>query len=181
MFKRGRPMDFMVITSILLTIVIVVLILSFVKNAFKIVLIIFFVFGLVLGIGTFLVLKEAKDLKDNFLVEDKLFLLNNNDKIITAFSLIDIKTEDSLKPKKSSDMVIYQNALNKSDFTNLTADYYKVMLFNLSVFDNSLENGLSLPNEESTNITKEEVMAAPWVPPILRSVRPSWPPVSARH
>ncbi|MBR9690927.1 hypothetical protein GOV08_04555 [Candidatus Woesearchaeota archaeon] len=142
---------------IVIVAVIIALIFSFVKNAFKALMLSFLIISLVLGLATFFVFKDAMELKEKFLTEDKLMVLKNSENVYTAVSFVDISSMNSLNIISKSEIETIKQSIETEDFSQLTAKYYKVMIFNLSAFDDSLKDGVVYRGDMEMNITKEQI------------------------
>lgn len=153
-------MEALPIIAILLTIIIVILVFSIIKSLFKAAITAFMLVLLLLGLGTYLVYKDAMDLKENLNTQEKLLVLKNNEKVYAAFSIKELNNLENMKIANQDQLNIISDSIKNDDFNNLSNEYYKLLIFNLSAFNKSISDGIKLDTGEmSLDLSKEQVIS----------------------
>ena len=145
-------MDIISILALVVLIILIYMVFKVTTKILKIVSLVFIgiiVISFVLG---FFIVRDAKDFRENFPVEEKKILLLNEDEIITAFSTkvddVNITSQDELDELNS----LYK--LEKYD--DMLDDSYKMMIFNFSVVEDSKADEFEF---DGMTITKEQIIA----------------------
>ena len=127
------------IIGIILIIILFKIIKSLVKTALLVI-----VFLLIIGvIGGFFVFRDVQDLKENFFVQEKLFLLVDQDEVIQGFEAteFDFDTISFLGPSELSDI---EKNYESGNYQEILGDYYKIIILKKELFSS---------NDDFANVT----------------------------
>lgn len=152
-------MTILPIISIILLTIMIVLIFSIIKNLFKAVFLSLFVISLAFGIGAYFIYQDIIDIKENFNSQDKLLILVENEKVLTGVSIKELNDIENFKPLNESYIKIFEDSYANQEFIDFTDKYYKILLYNLSAFSASLDNGINLGDgNNELSMSKEQIM-----------------------
>ncbi len=135
---------------------VVFLVIKLLKKVVKIVFTLILLAIIVLGVFTFLIYKDANEFKDKIVNEDSLYLLKDNNELLTG--LIFKTNEDDL-PRTISNEEFNNYQSNLNNLAEINKGYYKVFIFELSAFQDVDEvdfSGLKLTKNDIDNILKGE-------------------------
>lgn len=145
----------------LLLILVICIILSFLFLGWKkgliisIILIILFI-----SVFTYLIVKDVNDLQKNIMTKDKLFVLKDGKKVISAFSfstIENIELNNTIRVMKLDELNSIENDLNIGYTKDLKSRYYKIIVFNKEMFNETIKNGLNYDiGEQTIQITKTD-------------------------
>ncbi len=151
-------MEIMFIIILIIFVFLAALIIILVKKILKIfffISILLLVFVLSFGIFIY---QDVVDIKENFVSSNKLFLLEDNNEILTGIIIIGDETVFIDENQVNT----YTNYLQEKDYESLLGDNYKFMLVKLDIL-NELKDEYEMLDE---TVTKEELFT------IFRSEEP---------
>ncbi|MFA6088394.1 MAG: hypothetical protein WC755_00890 [Candidatus Woesearchaeota archaeon] len=154
-------MDFLMIGILILTIVAIVLIFKFIKHLLiAIALTLVLLFLILAGIG-FAAFLDVQDFQKH--ANDKnLLILEDNDKIISAISLVPNAENEDEKM-----MFLQSNSFTKPlDYNSLHNSYYKIVEIDLIVSEKIFSNSIIMPigeEKDEINVTITKEMALQWI------------------
>ena len=123
-------MDILIISTVTF-IIIVVLLYLFTKSIPKTIgftIGIFLIIELILG---FMIYLDAMELKDNFPLEEKTFLLSHNNNYVAGFKIADIRElQNNAEFLTSAQIQSYQN----QPLQNILTNSYKLIIINSNIF-----------------------------------------------
>lgn len=152
-------MDYLILTSILIVIAIIVALFVFVKG-WKAWALSSLAIVLAMSIGTYFLYADVMDIKENIMIKNKLIVLKDKDLAVTAFSFSTLENigPDSIKPFTSEELKIVDKAIKSDDFSELEKTYYKIVVFDYTMFKDSLEDGIKYSTDGNTlEVSEEEV------------------------
>jgi hypothetical protein len=158
--KRGFTMNLVIIFWLILAIVVLIVTFILIKGILKAIMISIFIILLLTAAFTFFVVKDALDLKENFMGKEKLMVLKENETVLAAFSFKSISEKDnlSINALKNEKFKVIERAIKSDNFSGLNENYYKVFVFDYSAFNNSLANGISFPIEKKElSLDRDEI------------------------
>ncbi|OVE74676.1 hypothetical protein BVX95_01500 [archaeon D22] len=123
--------------------VIILFVLSFklLKNVVKAALVVLMIISLVsLAFGIY-VYRDVQDIQENFLTEDKLFIFEDDGNIISAFTAKSLNLED-IEFKTDAQIANLSEYLSENSYDALLADNYKVISFDMTIFDAIIDKGI---------------------------------------
>lgn len=117
-----------------------------VKSIIKALMFSLLIISLIIGVGAFFVVKDAIDLKNNFMDHEKLMVLKDGDTVYAAFTFKNISLDkgETLNSLGSDNISQLEESIKRNDYSNYKASYYKIIIFNYSAFNNSLSEGLKI-------------------------------------
>ncbi|PLW80370.1 hypothetical protein C0585_02770 [Candidatus Woesearchaeota archaeon] len=129
--------------ALLIYVIIIVLVFKLVKSAIKTLLIAILLFGIILAGTTYFVVKDLKDMQENFPDQPKLILLGDGEKLLAGFTAVDI-TSDNLRYLSDEELSKLSNYYVEEDYDTLLDINYKFFLFNLSMYDEVIAEGVEI-------------------------------------
>ncbi len=121
------------LVAIILAIIIILAILKFVFKMVKLVFwiaVILFIITSVMGIFTY---RDALDIKENLETQPKIFLLKENENIITGFSLESF--DEVSEYFDSTKISAYQKDFKDKNYKEMLGENYKMFIFDKDAFD----------------------------------------------
>jgi len=117
------------IIGIIIFVIIAVFLFLVLKKVVKTIMILVGIIIIVLLVGTYFVYKDAQDMQENFQTSPNVFLLEQDDKIISGFQQV----PDSEEPMPINDLSDY--SIYPEDLAELKGDNYKLISFKQEAFD----------------------------------------------
>lgn len=133
-------MEIILIVGIILFILIGIIIFKIIGKIVKTLSILMSILTIVMLIGGIFVYLDAKDLKENFSVEKKLFVLDYDDVLLSGFTLKDMAVDGMPEVLSKEVLSEYSNYYSNNDMKSIQGEeYYKVFVFKKELFDDVLE------------------------------------------
>ncbi len=124
-------MDIMLFSSLTLMIFIIALILIIVEKTIKAIafsILTLIIFSVIFGS---FVVQDMRSLKENFLNDDKLIILQNKDEFITA-----LIAGEELRYLNAEETLFYTTYIKERFYNTLLDDYYKIIFINVEALEN---------------------------------------------
>jgi hypothetical protein len=152
-------MDLAVSFWIIIMIFAIALSFVLVKSIIKALMFSLIIITLILGVGAFFVIKDAIDIKDNFMENEKLMVLKDGDNVLAAFTFKNLSMQkEVLSPLDAKGILQIEASIRKNDYSQLKDVYYKIAVFNYSAFNSSLSKGLRIAfGNDEIILTGDEV------------------------
>ena len=113
-----------------------------------------------LAISTYMIIKDVKDIQSKIMSEEKLFVLKDGKKVVSAFSIASLENiteKNTIHVLTADELKAVESDLSIGYTKNLKAKYYRTIVFEKSMFDETLSNGLSYDSgEQRISLTKSD-------------------------
>lgn len=145
--------DLIIILAIIAGLIGLILMWKLVKGAFKM---LFFLLGVamlfVLVLFSFVYFDYA-DLKENLPNSSKVIIITDNRSILTGFITTNFTDIKDQKPLSNYDIGTLSLAYATERYDLILGDNYILFMIDINVFNNSIENGVTIPMDENSNFT----------------------------
>jgi len=128
-----------------------------IKSILKALMIALLIALLIGGIAGLLVYRDVTDLRDNFASEPKLLLLESGEQIITGAIVGNSTKNMSAVPE--SDLKAYNELYINGSYSELRANFTRVIIFNEDFFSDGLPETVELEEFLPETFDKEEMMS----------------------
>lgn len=110
----------------------------------KVIAIALLILSILIGLSTFFLYQDVSDIQKNIMIKEKLFILKDGNNTITAFSLIDLNnmSKQNITAFGNDEIKKFDAIIKNKDYSSLKSKYYKTIIFDKSVFNKTLNNGL---------------------------------------
>ena len=102
------------------------------------------------GIGAFLVVMDARDLSENFVTERNLFLLTNGSTVIFG---VEVSGESGSELVNGTELARFSEFLEERDYKRVKGEYYKLILIDASIAGEDFASA-SAVDERSDSLVK---------------------------
>ncbi len=153
-------MDLGLISWVIITLVAIGLTFVLIKGVIKAVMLSLSIISVLLLIFAFFVVRDVMDLQQNAMAKDKLVVLKDKDTVLAAFSFVNFTdVQKSITALKKSDLDTNGQNIKNDDLSKYKDQYYKVIIFDISAFNDSLDNGISYGDQgNQIALSKDEVL-----------------------
>lgn len=127
--------------AIIIYIIVIVLLFKLLRSVVKTILLGMLLVLAVFGVVTYLVYVDATDFYENFPNSSKTFYLGDGENLLAGVSMVSF-TESNMTYIKLKELEELEGSYSDEDFKDMIKDDYKIFIFDISIFNESLEEGM---------------------------------------
>ena len=107
------------------------------------------------GIGGFLVVMDARDLSENFANESNLFLLTNGSTVVFG---VEVAGEDGPVIVNGTELSRFSEFLGEGDYKQIKGEYYKLVLIDASIVEGDFTSATAVEERSDSLVKRTETV-----------------------
>jgi len=131
-------MEYVLIFALIFAVLLWTVFVRMVKGALKTAFIVMLVFSLLMSVATYYVYQDVANFQEGFTTGSKLFLLQDEDYIVTGFSTKFVEDTESgasgVIPISDDSLKEYRGLYSQGEYETILGDNYKVFFFDMDSF-----------------------------------------------